>query len=112
VGSPFYVSRCPVKQVSIIVRRRLDGAQPMGSAEAPSPRIRSAVTPLALFLAAVVAALAVTIVETSPNAGLLACVVVAAIIVLSAVWTYMCRRRNLWEFAGAAMLGVVGAGFD
>ncbi len=75
-----------------------------------SLRMRAAVTLLYLFLAAVLAALAVTLAETSAVVRLLASVVVAPIIVLTAVCIYFCWRRNIWGFAGAAVLGVVGLG--
>jgi len=82
----------------------------MGSSEPLSPPIRTAVTLLALYLAAVVATLAVTLAETSPDVGLLTCVVVAPITVLSVVCIHLCRRRNLQGLAGALMQGVIGVG--
>ncbi|HTT45122.1 MAG TPA: hypothetical protein VMH38_03790 [Thermoplasmata archaeon] len=82
----------------------------MGPAEPLSSRMRAAVVLLCLFLAAVVGALVITVVETSPGVRFLASVVVLPIIVLTVVCLYFCRRRNVWGFAGAAVLGILGLG--
>jgi hypothetical protein len=82
----------------------------MGSAESLSLRMRTAVTLQCLFLMAVASALAVTIAETSSAVGLLASILVVPIIVLAAVCICLCLQRNIWGFAGAAVLGGTGVG--
>jgi len=82
----------------------------MRPSEHLSPRMRTAVLLLCLFLMAVVAALATTIVETSAGVRFLASVVVLPIVVLVAVCLYLSLRRNIWGYAGAAVLGAVGLG--
>jgi len=82
----------------------------MRPSEHLSARMRTAVLLLCLFLIAVVAALAITIIETSAGVRVLASVVVLPVVALTAVCLYFSLRRNIWGFAGAAVLGGVGLG--
>ena len=63
---------------------------------------------LALFLLAVLAALAVTLLSVSPAVKLLAGVVVVPIVAVTLILLYFERKRRKWSFAAAGALGVVG----
>jgi hypothetical protein len=69
---------------------------------------RAATVLMALFLVAVIAALAVTLSSVAVPVGLLAASAVTPIIVLSLLLLYFERRRRPWSFAGAAALGISG----
>jgi len=69
---------------------------------------RVAIALLVLFLAAVIAALAVTLRSVSAPVGLLAASAVAPIIVLTLLFLYFEGRHRPWSFAGAAALGILG----
>ncbi|MGD0587356.1 MAG: hypothetical protein ABSA63_00960 [Thermoplasmata archaeon] len=69
---------------------------------------RTAMVLLALFIVAVIAALAVTLYSAAAPVGLLATAAVAPIIVLTLLFLYFERRRRPWSFAGAAALGILG----
>jgi len=80
----------------------------MPSLDPLSLRMRSAVVLTELFVVAIVLALLITLSSVSPSAQLLAAGAVAPIIVLSLVFIRYCRRRKLWGYAGASVLGAVG----
>jgi FtsH-binding integral membrane protein len=69
---------------------------------------RTAMVLLALFLVAVLAALAVTLYSVASSVGILAASVVSPIIGLTLLFLYFERRRRPWSFAGAAFLGMLG----
>ena len=73
-----------------------------------SLRMRSAIVLTELFVIAIVLALLVTLASVSQSAQLLAAGAVMPIIVLSLVFIRYCRRRKLWGYAGASVLGAVG----
>jgi len=63
---------------------------------------------LAVFLVAVIAALAVTLASAAPGVGALAASVVTPIIVLSLLFLFFESRRRPWSFVAAAALGLLG----
>jgi len=63
---------------------------------------------LALFLLAVLAALAVTLLSVSPAVKLLAGAVVAPIIAVTLLLLHFERKGKRWSFAGAGALGGLG----
>ena len=69
---------------------------------------RTATVLLALFLVAVIAALAITLYSVAFPVGLLAVAVVSPILVLTLLVLYFERRRKPWSFAGGAALGTLG----
>jgi hypothetical protein len=69
---------------------------------------RAAMVLLALFLVAVIAAMAVTVSSVTAPVGVLAASVVSPIVGLAILFLYFERRGRLWSFAGAAALGILG----
>jgi hypothetical protein len=61
-----------------------------------------------VFLAAILVALAITLVSVSPSVRLLAGSVVTPLVVLCLVFLYFEGRRRPWSFVGAAVLGALG----
>lgn len=78
------------------------------NAEALSVNMRSAIGLLEFFLVAIVVALGITIVSVPAGVQVLAGAVVSPIIVLSVVFIHYCRRRKIWSYAGASVLGAIG----
>lgn len=77
----------------------------------PSTRLqRTASAILAVFLIAIVAALAVTLSSVAPSVRTVAVVVVAPIIALTLLLLYFELRGRIWSYAGAVVLGALGAG--
>jgi len=70
----------------------------------------AAMTSLVLFLAAIIVALAVTLLSEPPPVRLLAGALVLPIVALSGIFLYFERRARRWSFLGAAVLGAVGVG--
>jgi len=82
-----------------------------GQPAGPSTRSeRAARFLLAVFLVAVVAALAITLSSVAPSVRLLAAGVVTPIIALTLLLLYFERRGRAWSYAGAAALGALGVG--
>jgi hypothetical protein len=73
----------------------------------PLPQ-RAAMVLLALFLVAVLAALAVTLYAVTSQVGLFAAAVVSPIVGLALIFLYFERLRRPWSFSGAAALGLLG----
>ncbi|MGA2875043.1 MAG: hypothetical protein ABSE82_05825 [Nitrososphaerales archaeon] len=73
-----------------------------------SANLRTAVALLEVFVVAIVLALIVTIVNVSASVQLLAVAVVSPIIAVSIVFIYYCKKRKVWSYAGASILGAVG----
>jgi len=71
---------------------------------------RTAIALLAVFLVAVVAALAITVSSVTPSVRLLAVAVVTPIIVLTLLLLSFELRGRSWSYAGAAVLGALGVG--
>ena len=70
--------------------------------------MRTAVALLEVFVVAIILALIVTVENVSASVQLLAVAVVSPIIVLSIVFIYYCKKRRIWSYAGASILGAVG----
>jgi hypothetical protein len=71
---------------------------------------RVAIALLAVFLIAIIVALAITLSSVAPPVRILAGSVVTPIIVLTAFFLYFELRGRPWSFAGAAALGALGVG--
>jgi len=71
---------------------------------------RIAIALLALFLVAIIVALAITLSSAAPAARILAGSIVSPIIVLTIFVLYFELRGRPWSFAGAAALGALGVG--
>ncbi|MGA7922862.1 MAG: hypothetical protein WCA77_02665 [Thermoplasmata archaeon] len=69
---------------------------------------RAASLLLALFLVAVIGALAIALYSVAAPVGLLAASAVSPIIVLALLFLFFERRGRPWSFAGATALGILG----
>jgi hypothetical protein len=70
--------------------------------------MKAAISLLEVFVLAIVLALVITITNVSTKVQLLAIVLVSPILFLSLVFIYFCRKRKIWSFAGASVLGALG----
>jgi len=73
-----------------------------------STNMKTAIGLLEIFVVAIILALLVTIASVTPQIQLLATVLVSPIIILSVVFIYYCRKKKIWSFAGASVLGAIG----
>jgi hypothetical protein len=79
-----------------------------GLPQALSNNMRAALSLLEVFVVAIVLALVVTLENVSRGVQVVAVVSVTPIIVLSLVFIYYCRKRKVWSYAGASILGAIG----
>lgn len=70
--------------------------------------MKTAIGLLEVFVVAIIVALVITISSVSPSVQLLATVLVSPIIALSIIFIYYCRKRKVWSYAGASILGALG----
>jgi hypothetical protein len=70
--------------------------------------MKTAISLLEVFVVAIILALLVTITNVNPQVQLLATILVSPIIILSIIFIYYCRKRKIWSFAGASILGAIG----
>ncbi|MGB7969135.1 MAG: hypothetical protein WCF28_06115 [Methanobacterium sp.] len=81
----------------------------MKSATEPlSVNMKTSIVLLEVFLVAIIIALIVTIMNSVFAVQILAITLVSPIIILTIVFIYYCRRRNVWSYVGASILGVIG----
>ncbi len=73
-----------------------------------SVNMKTSLVLLEVFLVAIVIALIVTIMNSVFAVQILAITLVSPIIILTIVFIYYCKRRNVWSYAGASILGVIG----
>ena len=73
-----------------------------------SVNMKTSIVLLEVFLVAIVIALIVTIMNSVFAVQILAITLVSPIIILTIVFIYYCKRRNVWSYAGASILGVIG----
>ena len=76
--------------------------------ESLSINMRTAIGLLEVFIVAIVLALIVTIISGPNEVRLLAISLVVPQIILLLVFKYFCRRRKVWSYAGASIIGAVG----
>ena len=76
--------------------------------ESLSINMRTAVGLLELFLVAIILAFVVTFVTGTTEMRLLSVTFITPITILSIVFIYYCRRKKVWSYAGASILGAVG----
>lgn len=73
-----------------------------------SVNMKTSIVLLEVFLVAIIIALIVTIMNSVFAVQILAITLVSPIIILTIVFIYYCRKRNVWSYAGASILGVIG----
>ena len=60
------------------------------------------------FLVAIILALIVNVINSVFEVQILAITLVSPIIILNIVFIYYCKRRKVWSYAEASILGVIG----
>jgi hypothetical protein len=73
-----------------------------------STNMKTAILLLEVFVVAIILALIVTIASVSAGVQFLATIVIIPIIILSIIFIYFCKKRKIWSYAGASILGAVG----
>ncbi len=76
--------------------------------ESLSINMRTAIGLQELFLVAIILAFLVTFVTGTTEMRLLSLAFITPIAVLSLVFIYYCRRKKVWSYAGASVLGALG----
>lgn len=82
-----------------------------GATDSLSINLRTAIGLTEVFVVAIIIALLVTVQSFSAPVQAVAVISVIPIIVLSLLFIYYCRKRRLWSFAGASILGAIGICF-
>ena len=70
--------------------------------------MKTSIVLLEVFLVAIILALIVTVMNSVFNVQILAVTLISPIIILTIVFIYYCRKRKVWSYAGASILGVIG----
>ena len=73
-----------------------------------SINMRTSIALLEVFLVAIILALIVTVMNSVFQVQLLAITLISPIIVLNIIFIYFCRKRKVWSYAGASILGAIG----
>ena len=73
-----------------------------------SINMKTSIVLLEVFLVAIILALIVTVMNSVFNVQILAVTLISPIIILTIVFIYYCRKRKVWSYAGASILGVIG----
>jgi hypothetical protein len=76
--------------------------------ESLSVNMGTSIVLLEVFLVAIILALIVTVVNSVFEVQLLAITLVSPLIILNIVFIYYCRKRKVWSYAGASILGTIG----
>ncbi len=76
--------------------------------ESLSVNMRTAVGLLELFLVAIILAFLATFVSGTTEMRFLSIAFITPITILSIVFIYYCRRKKVWSYAGASILGALG----
>ena len=76
--------------------------------ESLSVNMKTSIVLLEVFLVAIIIALIITIVNSVFEVQLLAITLVSPLIILNIVFIYYCRKRKVWSYAGASILGTIG----
>ena len=70
--------------------------------------MRTAVGLLELFLVAIILAFLATFATGTTEMRLLSVAFITPIVILSIFFIYFCRRKKVWSYAGASILGALG----
>ncbi len=73
-----------------------------------SINMKTSIVLLELFLVAILLALIVTVMNSVFEVQLLAVTLISPLIILNIIFIYYCRKRKLWSYAGASILGAIG----
>jgi hypothetical protein len=81
----------------------------IASSKSLTVNMRTAIGLLYIFIFAIVVALIITIISVPNGVKILAIGFIIPMVALSLIFVHFCRMRRAWSFAGAAILGAVGA---
>ncbi len=70
--------------------------------------MRTSIVLLEVFLVAIILALIVTVINSVFEVQILAITLISPIIILNIVFIYFCKKRKVWSYAGASILGAIG----
>ena len=73
-----------------------------------SINMRTSIVLLEVFLVAIILALIVTVMNSVFEVQLLAITLISPLIILNIIFIYYCRKRKVWSYAGASILGAIG----
>jgi hypothetical protein len=73
-----------------------------------SVTMRTSIVLLEVFLVAIILALIVTVINSVFEVQILAITLISPLIILNIVFIYYCRKRKVWSYAGASILGAIG----
>ena len=73
-----------------------------------SVNMRTSIVLLEVFLVAIILALIVTVINSVFEVQILAITLISTLIILNIVFIYYCRKRKVWSYAGASILGAIG----
>ena len=73
-----------------------------------SVNMRTSIVLLEVFLVAIILALIVTVINSVFKVQILAITLISPLIILNIVFIYYCRKRKVWSYAGASILGAIG----
>ena len=76
--------------------------------ESLSINMKTSIVLLEIFLVAILLALIVTVMNSVFEVQLLAITVISPLIILNIIFIYYCKKRKLWSYAGASILGAIG----
>jgi hypothetical protein len=70
--------------------------------------MRTSIILLEVFLVAIILALIVTVINSVFEVQVLAITLISPLIILNIVFIYYCRKRKVWSYTGASILGLIG----
>ena len=73
-----------------------------------SINMKTSIVLLELFLVAIILALIVTVMNSVFDVQILAVTLISPLIILNIIFIHYCRKRKLWSYAGASILGAIG----
>jgi peptidoglycan/LPS O-acetylase OafA/YrhL len=85
-----------------------EGQDGLSNAEQLTVNMRTAIILLEIFVVAIIVAFAVTFTTGTAEMQTLSVGFISPILVLSLIFIYYCKRKKVWSFAGASILGIIG----
>ena len=70
--------------------------------------MRTSIVLLEVFLVAIILALIVTVMNSVFEVQILSITLISPLIILNIIFIYYCRKRKVWSYAGASILGAIG----
>jgi FtsH-binding integral membrane protein len=76
--------------------------------ESLSVNMKTAISLLVVFIVAIIFALLTVIINGTAEMRLIALAFVTPQIIVTLIFIYYCRKRKVWSYAGASILGALG----